>query len=141
LALNALQPYGPIEIKKHECVGHVQKRVTPRVEAARKLFNAEKASRKKLEAELKARMKEVRTEFGLKRGRGRGRKGRGGACVDTQGEEASGGVTRGRGRGRGRGTGRKGKVNKSEEERRVEGERRLGELQGVETLQGLMKKG
>ena len=149
-ALKALQPYGPIEIKEHECVGRVQKRVTPRVEAARKLFNAEKASRKKLEAELKARMKEVRTEFGLKRGRGRGRRGRGGACVDTQGEEeegASGGVTRGRGRGRGRGTGRKGKGKmaiQSEVERRVEGERILGELQekldGLETLQGLMKK-
>ena len=109
--LNEHKPYGEdVKVEKHECVGHVQKRVTPKVKQARTMFNRDKAAAKKKVKELKGRMKEVREQYGLERGR-TGKK-----QVEGQGK-----VT-GRGRGKGRGRGR-GKENERmvDEEKQVEG--------------------
>ena len=55
--LNEHKPYGNIEVVKHECVGHVQKRVMPKVKLARTSFKSDKANTKKKEKALKDRMK------------------------------------------------------------------------------------
>ena len=53
---NEHKPYGNVEVVKHECVGHVQKRVMPKVKLARTSFKSDKAKTKKKKA-LKDRMK------------------------------------------------------------------------------------
>ena len=67
--LNKHQPYGEeVMVTKHECVGHVQKRVTPKVKQARMMFKRDKAEANKKVKELKEKMKEVRKQYGLGRG-------------------------------------------------------------------------
>ena len=107
--LNAEKPYGDgVEVEKHECVGHIQKRVGNRVKAAKKDFLRDKAVYKKKVQELNEREKEVRKKYGLTGGkRGRGGK-RGCDKVQKGVGEGSRGRSRGRGKGRGRG-GSKGK--------------------------------
>ena len=69
--LNEHQPYGKeVKVVKHECVGHVQKRVTPKLKLARTSFKRDRTEAKKKEKALKDRMKEVREQYGLGRGRG-----------------------------------------------------------------------
>ena len=71
-SLATLNEHKPdVEVKKHECVGHVQKRVTPRLKQARTLFNRDKAEAKKKVKELKEKMKKVREQYKLGSGRGR----------------------------------------------------------------------
>lgn len=114
------RPYGDVEVQKHECVGHVQKRVTPRVKAARTSFKRDKAEAVKKVKELKEKMKEVREQYGL----GRGRRGR------VAMSEIDSGNVRGRGKGRGRGRGRgKGKDKLVGE--KEEGEKKLRVLQAA----------
>ena len=121
--LNEHKPYGNVEVVKHECIGHVQKRVMPKVKLARTSFKSDKANTKKKEKALKDRMKEVEEQYGLGRGRGRGRRGgRGRSRGEGSGEPQVEGSGRGRGKGRGRGTG-KGKGKMVEEE--GEGEKKL----------------
>ena len=55
--LNEHKPYRNFEVVKHECVGHVQKRVMPKVKLARTSFKSDKANTKKKEKALKERMK------------------------------------------------------------------------------------
>ena len=55
--LNEHKPYGNVKVVKHECVGHVQKRVMPKVKLARTSFKSDKANIKKKEKTLKDRMK------------------------------------------------------------------------------------
>ena len=69
--LNELKPYGEIKVEKHECVGHVQKRVTPKLKAVRASFKRDKADAKKKEKELKDKISEIREKYGLKRARTR----------------------------------------------------------------------
>ena len=85
-ALCQHKPYGnDVEVVKHECVGHVQKRVTPHLKTARNSFRHDKSA-------AVAKVKEVRKQYGLGRGRGRGR---GGKVLGT-----------GHGKGRGKGKGK-----------------------------------
>ena len=52
--LNEHQPYGEdMKVEKHECVGHVQKRVTPHLKAAKTSFKCDKAEANKKVKELK----------------------------------------------------------------------------------------
>ncbi len=88
------EPYGSgVEIKKHECVGHVGKRLGKRMRAVKKEIAASNKGPKQrvkvLNERLKAAKKflreskaEVREEEKVARGRGRGR-GRGGGCPST----------------------------------------------------------
>ena len=63
-------PYGPeVKMEKHECIGHIQKCVTPRVKAATVKFKANMAAGKKVKL-LKDEIMEVRKMYALKRGRG-----------------------------------------------------------------------
>ena len=55
--LNEHRPYGNVEVVKHECAGHVQKRVMPKVKLARTSFKSDKANTKKKEKALKDWMK------------------------------------------------------------------------------------
>ena len=54
---NEHKPYGNVEVVKHECAGHMQKRVMPKVKLARTSFKSDKANTKKKEKALKDRMK------------------------------------------------------------------------------------
>ena len=65
--LNEHKPYGDVKVEKHECVGHAQKRVTPKLKAARASFKSDKANANKKVKELKEKMKEVREQYGLGR--------------------------------------------------------------------------
>ena len=65
--LNQHQPYGDVAIIKHECVGHVQKRVTPKLKLARTLFKRDRVDAKKKEKTLKDKIKEVKQQYGCRR--------------------------------------------------------------------------
>ncbi len=54
--LNEHKPYGNVEVVKHECVGHVQKRVMPKVKLARTSFKSDKASTEGQDEEVPARI-------------------------------------------------------------------------------------
>lgn len=69
-ALCAEKPYGSeVEIKKNECVGHVQKRITAHLKNARSSFKHDKAAGSAKVKELKGRMTQIRKEYGLGRAR------------------------------------------------------------------------
>lgn len=88
-----------VKLAKHECVGHVQKRVTPKVKLARTSFKRDRTEAKKKEKALKDRMKGVREQYGLGRGRGSG-------SGEPQVEGSGIGMEKGRGKGRGTGRGK-----------------------------------
>ena len=102
--LNQQEPYGSgVQIRKHECVGHVQKRLGKRVRAVKKeLVKATKGPKEQLKV-LTAKLKEMQKllrdakraeKSGRGRGRGgvRGRRGRGGviSAEDTEGDTEEG---------------------------------------------------
>ena len=116
--LNEHKHYGNVEVVKHECVGHVQKRVMPKVKLARTSYKSGNANTKKKEKALKDRMKEVGEQYGL--GRGRGRRGGGRSRGERSGEPQVEGSERGRGKGKGRDTGKgKGKMVEGEGEKKL----------------------
>ena len=102
--LNQQEPYGSgVQIRKHECVGHVQKRLGKRVRAVKKeLVKATKGPKEQLKV-LTAKLKEMQkllrdAKRAEKSGRGRGRggvrggRGRGGviSAEDTEGDTEEG---------------------------------------------------